>query len=85
MGVWGAAQGIAFGAGGFLGTLAVDLARLVTAEPVYAYAAVFAGEALLFLVALAISLGVEHATVGRRKNPLTETASFQLSPGFDAR
>ncbi|MGX5774774.1 BCD family MFS transporter [Methylorubrum zatmanii] len=85
MGVWGAAQGIAFGAGGFLGTLAVDLARLITVEPVYAYAAVFAGEALLFLVALAISLGVEHATVGKRKNPLTETASFQLSPGFDAR
>ena len=30
MGVWGAAQGVAFGAGGFLGTVAVDLARLVT-------------------------------------------------------
>ncbi|CAO4148790.1 Protein PucC [Methylorubrum aminovorans] len=85
MGVWGAAQGVAFGAGGFLGTLAVDLARLVASEPVYAYAAVFALEAVLFLVALAISLRVEHVTVGRRQNPLTETASFQLNPGFEAR
>jgi BCD family chlorophyll transporter-like MFS transporter len=85
MGVWGAAQGVAFGAGGFLGTLAVDLARLVTAEPVYAYAAVFAAEGVLFLVALLISLSVEHVTVGRRHNPLTETASFQLNSGFEAR
>jgi BCD family chlorophyll transporter-like MFS transporter len=85
MGVWGAAQGVAFGAGGFLGTLAVDLARLVASEPVYAYAAVFAAEGVLFLVALLISLRVEHVTVGRRHNPLTETASFQLNSGFEAR
>jgi BCD family chlorophyll transporter-like MFS transporter len=85
MGVWGAAQGVAFGAGGFLGTLAVDLARLVAAEPVYAYAAVFALEGVLFLVALLISLSVQHVTVGRRQNPLTETASFQLNPGYEAR
>ncbi|HEV2543087.1 MAG TPA: BCD family MFS transporter [Methylobacterium sp.] len=85
MGVWGAAQGVAFGAGGFLGTLAVDLARLVASAPVYAYAAVFALEGVLFLVALAISLRVEHVTVARRQNPLTETASFQLNPGFEAR
>ena len=85
MGVWGAAQGVAFGAGGFLGTLAVDLARLVASEPVYAYAAVFAAEGILFLVALLISLRVEHVTVGRRHNPLTETASFQLNSGFEAR
>ncbi|MCP1539331.1 BCD family MFS transporter [Methylorubrum extorquens] len=85
MGVWGAAQGVAFGAGGFLGTLTVDLARLVASEPVYAYAAVFAAEGVLFLVALLISLRVEHVTVGRRHNPLTETASFQLNSGFEAR
>jgi BCD family chlorophyll transporter-like MFS transporter len=85
MGVWGAAQGVAFGAGGFLGTLAVDLARLVASEPVYAYAAVFAAEGVLFLVALLISLRVELVTVGRRHNPLTETASFQLNSGFEAR
>ena len=84
MGVWGAAQGVAFGAGGFLGTLAVDLARLFASEPVTAYASVFAAEAVLFLVALLIGLRVEHVTLARR-NPLTEAAAFQFNPGFDAR
>ncbi|PXW55034.1 BCD family MFS transporter [Methylobacterium sp. B4] len=84
MGVWGAAQGVAFGAGGFLGTLAVDLARLFASEPVTAYASVFAAEAVLFLVALVIGLRVEHVTLARR-NPLTQAAAFQFNPGFDAR
>ncbi|WP_375456526.1 BCD family MFS transporter [uncultured Methylobacterium sp.] len=65
MGVWGAAQGVAFGAGGFLGTVAVDLARLVAPEAVQAYAAVFTAEALLFLVATAIALRIEHAGATR--------------------
>ena len=85
MGVWGAAQGVAFGAGGFLGTMAVDLARLVTVEPVHAYAAVFAAEGGLFLVAVLIALRVEHAPVRERRNPLVQAARFQLSPGYDAR
>ncbi|MFD0937843.1 PucC family protein, partial [Methylobacterium trifolii] len=86
MGVWGAAQGVAFGAGGFLGTLAVDLARLVTSEAVYAYAAVFAAEGLLFLVAVFVALRVEHAPARlRRGNPLTQAARFQFSPGFETR
>ena len=33
MGVWGAAQGVAFGAGGFLGAAAVDAVLVVTAAP----------------------------------------------------
>ncbi|MCJ2053284.1 BCD family MFS transporter [Methylobacterium sp. J-070] len=59
MGVWGAAQGIAFGAGGFLGAVAVDALRLVTAEPVQAYAAVFAAEGGLFLVAVVLAARLE--------------------------
>lgn len=51
MGLWGAAQGIAFGAGGFLGAVAADIARYVMASQVAAYATVFAAEALLFIVA----------------------------------
>ena len=61
MGVWGAAQGLAFGAGGFLGTVAVDLARLVTSRAVDAYAGVFAAEAVLFLFAAALALRIAHA------------------------
>lgn len=86
MGVWGAAQGVAFGAGGFLGTVAVDLARFVTPEPVHAYAAVFAGEAALFVLSAGLALWIEHAPAGRdRRNPLAQAADMHLSPGFNAR
>ncbi len=61
MGVWGAAQGVAFGAGGFLGAVAVDAVRLVTAEPVQAYAAVFAAEGLLFLVAVVLAARLDFS------------------------
>lgn len=49
MGVWGASQAIAFGLGGFLGTVAVDAVRYFTGSPHNAYAAVFLAEALLFV------------------------------------
>ena len=51
MGLWGAAQAIAFGAGGFLGTVFVDLSAALTGRTDTAYAIVFAGEAILFIVA----------------------------------
>ena len=38
MGLWGAAQAIAFGLGGFLGTLASDVARALVTSPGAAYA-----------------------------------------------
>ncbi|NEU11045.1 BCD family MFS transporter [Methylobacterium sp. BTF04] len=77
MGVWGAAQGVAFGAGGFLGTMAVDLARLVTPLPVHAYAAVFTGEALLFLVGAALALWIEHAPATRTRRVDRLGAAFE--------
>ncbi len=51
VGLWGAAQGIAFGLGGLAGTMAVDLGRWLTGSQAAAYAGVFALEASLFLVA----------------------------------
>jgi MFS transporter, BCD family, chlorophyll transporter len=51
MGVWGAAQAIAFGMGGFVGTVLSDLARLVVASPGAAYGVVFTIEAMVFLAA----------------------------------
>jgi MFS transporter, BCD family, chlorophyll transporter len=50
MGLWGAAQGIAFGAGGLIGALAADIARLFITSQVSAYAVVFAAEGVLFIV-----------------------------------
>ena len=83
MGVWGAAQGVAFGAGGFLGTVAVDLARLVTPEAVQAYAAVFLAEALLFGLATVIALRIEHAGATRVPRGQRErTLKLQLEPRF---
>ena len=49
MGLWGAAQAIAFGLGGLVGTGASDLARHLIASPGTAYAFVFALEALAFV------------------------------------
>ena len=49
MGLWGAAQALAFGLGGLLGTAASDLARWLIASPGAAYGSVFAMEAVMFL------------------------------------
>ncbi|MEM7570240.1 MAG: PucC family protein, partial [Pseudomonadota bacterium] len=58
MGLWGAAQALAFGLGGFLGTVAIDVARALLETPATAYGAIFMGEAILFLVSGAIALKV---------------------------
>lgn len=59
MGIFGAAQAIAFGLGSFLGTAAADVMRLLVHSDALAYGAVFAAEGVIFLVAalLALSLG----------------------------
>jgi MFS transporter, BCD family, chlorophyll transporter len=64
MGLWGAAQGIAFGIGGFLGTAAVDFARLLTANTALAYASVFAAEAVLFVVSAVLAERVARQAAG---------------------
>jgi BCD family chlorophyll transporter-like MFS transporter len=59
MGLWGAAQAVAIGFGGFLGTLGIDLTRHLLGSPALAYGAVFASEALLFLLAAGLAARVE--------------------------
>lgn len=61
MGLWGAAQAIAFGVGGLLGAVAVDIARRFIASPVEAYGLVFVGEAALFVVGAVLALGIGQA------------------------
>ncbi|TDQ82946.1 BCD family chlorophyll transporter-like MFS transporter [Dongia mobilis] len=58
MGLWGAGQAIAFGLGGFLGTVIVDLARATLGDAQHAYAIVFVGEAALFLIAAVLAYGL---------------------------
>ncbi|RYY53646.1 MAG: MFS transporter, partial [Comamonadaceae bacterium] len=55
MGMWGAAQALAFGFGGLAGAGASDLARLFIGTPAASYGAVFAAEALLFVVAAVLA------------------------------
>jgi len=69
MGMWGAAQAIAFALGGLAGTAAVDLSRWLLGSPAAAYASVFAGEALLFLVAGILATRLQRG----------DTASFEMA------
>ena len=77
MGLWGAAQAIAFGLGGFAGTLASDLARYVIGSPASAYALVFGGEAILFLIAAALAMRV-HADASDRAPRLGRMGDLPL-------
>jgi BCD family chlorophyll transporter-like MFS transporter len=62
MGLWGAAQAFAFGIGGFLGTLASDIARYLLTSPALSYAVVFASEAGLFVVSASMAVWVHRAS-----------------------
>lgn len=74
MGLWGAAQAIAFALGGFTGTVAIDVSRALINDPALAYAIVFSLEAALFVVAAAIGLRVKSGA--RNDNNEQELPSF---------
>ena len=76
MGLWGAAQAVAFGIGGLVGTGASDLARWLIASPGSAYATVFALEALLFILsaALAWRISASPPRATARHAPLSNAA-----------
>ena len=64
MGLWGAAQAVAFALGGLVGAAGSDLTRAWLGSAAPAYAAVFTAEAALFVVAAGLALGI--AMPGRR-------------------
>ena len=67
MGLWGAAQAIAFALGGFLGTVAVDVTRYWLNDPAISYGLVFACEGVLFLVAASLARHIHIANWGGRQ------------------
>jgi MFS transporter, BCD family, chlorophyll transporter len=69
MGLWGAAQAIAFGLGGIIGTTAVDVATHLSGTPVIAYASVFATEAVLFLIATVFAMHLSQRDFERGSKP----------------
>ena len=60
MGLWGAAQALAFGLGGFIGTVILDAVRYLSGSPEMAFGAVFALEAILFIISARLALGVSE-------------------------
>jgi MFS transporter, BCD family, chlorophyll transporter len=69
MGIWGAAQAIAFGLGGVLGTVVLDIGRRVTGDDATAFAIVFAVEAALFLASALVALMLARPVPRARAHP----------------
>jgi BCD family chlorophyll transporter-like MFS transporter len=88
MGLWGAAQAIAFGLGGLLGTAASDLARWLIGTPALAYASVFAFESLMFVAAAVLAARVRPLVAAHAATtPHAANARLNLGAGLlaDAR
>ncbi len=77
MGLWGAAQAIAFGLGGFLGAAASDLTRMLFDVQGLAYGLVFALEATLFVFAAGLAPGDRAAREKRSPNAFAAALSSQ--------
>jgi BCD family chlorophyll transporter-like MFS transporter len=76
MGLWGAAQALAFGSGGFMGTVASDLAHYLLGSPVGAYAVVFGCEAALFVVAAGLAARVGATPSQVQAQPVSESDGY---------
>ncbi|MFN3231215.1 MAG: BCD family MFS transporter [Alphaproteobacteria bacterium] len=83
MGLWGAAQALAFGLGGLAATGLVDLVRSLTGSPLSAYALVFTIEGFLFIAAaiIAARLGRPQDTPSRAPEPDTRILATNFSQG----
>jgi len=73
MGLWGAAQAVAFGLGGFAGAVAVDLIRAAGVSVPAAYGSVFLIEGLIFVAAAAIALNIAPARAVKSKTADADT------------
>jgi MFS transporter, BCD family, chlorophyll transporter len=76
MGLFGASQAIAFGAGGFCGTVLADVMKAATQSNALSYGTVFAVEAVLFIAAalLAMRIGIQRTEA----NPFVIAAQHDL-------
>ncbi|MEO1191976.1 MAG: BCD family MFS transporter [Pseudomonadota bacterium] len=79
MGLWGAAQAIAFGVGGIAGAGALDVMRLLVSDTGTAFAAVFALEAGLFLVAALMARSLQRND-SAEPTPIDSNATRPLAP-----
>lgn len=72
MGLWGAAQAVAFALGGIVGTGAVDLVRFVSGSQIAAFAIVFGMESILFFIAARFAARV--GSTNQRRAAANQTA-----------
>jgi BCD family chlorophyll transporter-like MFS transporter len=59
IGLWGGAQAIAFGLGGFFGALSSDIARQLISDTGLSYGLVFLLESLLFVMSAKLALDIK--------------------------
>ena len=76
MGIWGAAQAIAFGLGGVLGTTTVDVVRWLSGSALQAYSFVFIAQGCLFFVAVVLALKLSSSS---RPSQAMPAATAKLS------
>ncbi len=81
MGVWGASQAIAFGLGGLLGAVGLDLARAALGDVGAAFQLVFAIEAGAFVLAAILAVtatggAAMHASLIKRNGPTRPGEQF---------
>ncbi|MEM9233884.1 MAG: BCD family MFS transporter [Pseudomonadota bacterium] len=74
MGVWGAAQAIAFGIGGLAGAAAIDVARGMIGHTATSFALVFSIEATVFVIAAFLAIKVGVSAADHRKLPMIPVA-----------
>lgn len=80
MGVWGAAQAIAFGLGGFAGTVAIDITRAMTGDVALSFAIVFIGEAALFVISAMIATRIHYSAASAQPTQFTQSSPSGLQP-----
>jgi BCD family chlorophyll transporter-like MFS transporter len=82
MGMWGAAQAIAFGLGGLLGTAASDIAHYFLSAQGTAYACVFGFETLMFVMSAGCAVWVgryDQKSAPMRQSPKVVGLTKELS------
>jgi BCD family chlorophyll transporter-like MFS transporter len=77
LGVWGAAQAVAFAIGGLVGAMSLDLTRTIVDTTQSAFVVVFVIEALLFIVAGAIAIRL----TGKLTGPITGRSMRAVEAG----
>ncbi|MEM1287518.1 MAG: BCD family MFS transporter [Pseudomonadota bacterium] len=79
MGLFGAAQAIAFGLGGLVGTIGIDVTRWLTGSIPVSYATVFTFEGFLFLASAVLAARISMDHLIEKKDRFTVAGDGYLS------